>query len=208
MLICETKLSILSGMIRERFSSARELALPEGTGKGYSFKDIEAFINASPLHVATYGSLAQEEREPIIDLPKLGELLMTRRTKAGITRPGLAKRVEVSPSYVWLVEKAVPRKDGKCTRPSRDVLERWTAFLGWDREHQEQILGMAGYEVAAARTETQSELAGLEEKVLGSRIHKLVTSPELSKHQGQILSEVDGFLQWLEFKYSNKGYKS
>lgn len=160
------------------------------------------------LYGATHEPLIQAgQPESLVDLPKLGELLKARRVEIGITKPALARRIGIGPSYVWLIENAVPRKSGRATRPSRRVLSLWTAVLEWDQEHQEQLLAMAGYEAITPHTEKALDLAELEERVLQNRIHKLVTSPELSSHQNEILNELNGFVQWIEFKYSNKENK-
>ena len=62
----------------------------------------------------------------------------------------IARRVGVSPTYIWIVEHARPRKGGEPSRPSEDVLRRWANALRMDERYARQILRLAGYEVESS----------------------------------------------------------
>jgi transcriptional regulator with XRE-family HTH domain len=80
-----------------------------------------------------------------IDLATLGTDLRIRRRSLRIPSAELARRLEVSPTYVWLIEGAKRRSSGEPSRPSEDLLLRWTRVLGLDREETRRMLELAGY---------------------------------------------------------------
>jgi transcriptional regulator with XRE-family HTH domain len=80
-----------------------------------------------------------------IDLATLGTDLRIRRRSLRIPSAELARRLEVSPTYVWLIEGAKRRSSGEPSRPSKDLLLRWTRVLGMDREETRRMLELAGY---------------------------------------------------------------
>lgn len=91
-----------------------------------------------------------------MNLLELGTALRERREALGIPRTELARRVGVTPTYIWLVETAKPRPNGEPSRPTAGVLERWTEALGMDRRYRDQALRLAGY----GEVETVSEVGG------------------------------------------------
>jgi transcriptional regulator with XRE-family HTH domain len=80
-----------------------------------------------------------------MDLRRLGSVLREQREAVGIPAAEIARRVGVSPTYIWMVEQARPRKGGEPSRPSEPVLERWTRALGMDARYARQVLLLAGY---------------------------------------------------------------
>jgi transcriptional regulator with XRE-family HTH domain len=80
-----------------------------------------------------------------MNLQRLGAVLHERREALGIPRTEIARRVGVTPTYVWLIEGARPRKNGEPSRPTEAVLERWARALGMDDRYTRQILLLAGY---------------------------------------------------------------
>src|ERR1700732_1506674 len=81
-----------------------------------------------------------------MDLVRLGQELRQRRKVGGIARTRLARRVGVSPTYLWMLEEAKPRANGEPSRPSRYLLMQLAAELDMDVQHTEWILGLADYE--------------------------------------------------------------
>jgi transcriptional regulator with XRE-family HTH domain len=79
------------------------------------------------------------------DLSRLGHELRTRRRALRIPSAELARRIGVSPTYVWLIEQSKPRKSGEPSRPREDLLRRWMAALGMDASEAQQIREFAGY---------------------------------------------------------------
>jgi transcriptional regulator with XRE-family HTH domain len=73
-----------------------------------------------------------------VEVLELARVLRERREAIGTPKAEIARRVEVSESYVGMVEQG--RR-----RPSKAVLERWTAALGWDEASTQQVLTMAGH---------------------------------------------------------------
>lgn len=92
-----------------------------------------------------------------MDLVKLGEELRARRKALGIPRAELARRVGVTPTYIWLIENARPRKGGEPSRPSQEVLLRWARTLGIDERYTRRTLAMAGYAPASPEDQRQPE---------------------------------------------------
>ena len=81
-----------------------------------------------------------------MDLHRLGTVLREQRAVIGIPAAEVARRIGVSPTYVWMVERARPRKGGEPSRPSRALLEQWAHVLGMDERYRRQVLLLAGYE--------------------------------------------------------------
>ncbi|HLJ66843.1 MAG TPA: helix-turn-helix transcriptional regulator [Chloroflexota bacterium] len=89
-----------------------------------------------------------------MDLDRLGTALRERREALGIPRTELARRVGVTPTYIWLVENAKPRQSGQPSRPAEHVIERWTRALGMDERYTRQALRLAGYGEQQAPVDT------------------------------------------------------
>jgi transcriptional regulator with XRE-family HTH domain len=81
----------------------------------------------------------------MIDLPTLGRELRQRRRALRIPSAEFARRIGVSQTYVWLIEAAKPRPSGEPSRPSEDVLQRWTEALGMTEPEALHIHELAGY---------------------------------------------------------------
>jgi transcriptional regulator with XRE-family HTH domain len=83
--------------------------------------------------------------ETMLDLSTLGRELRTRRRALRIPSAELARRIGVSPTYVWLIEHAKPRTNGEPSRPSEDLLRRWISAIGMGASEAQQIRELAGY---------------------------------------------------------------
>lgn len=81
-----------------------------------------------------------------MDLEKLGATMQERRTALGIPRAVVARRIGVSPSYLWMLEEAKPRASGEPSRPSRALLQSWGHALGLDEEGTVYVMSLADYE--------------------------------------------------------------
>jgi transcriptional regulator with XRE-family HTH domain len=81
----------------------------------------------------------------MLDLPALGVELRRRRRALRIPSAEFARRIGVSQTYVWLIEAAKPRASGEPSRPSEDLLQRWTAALGMSESESRRIRELAGY---------------------------------------------------------------
>src|SRR5579872_2850279 len=81
----------------------------------------------------------------MLDLPTLGVELRRRRRALRIPSAEFARRIGVSQTYVWLIEAAKPRSSGEPSRPSEDLLQRWTAALGMSESESRRIRELAGY---------------------------------------------------------------
>ncbi|HZU14496.1 MAG TPA: helix-turn-helix transcriptional regulator [Chloroflexota bacterium] len=80
-----------------------------------------------------------------MDLEELGRLLRGRREALDLTRDELARRVGVTPTYIFMIESARPRSGGSPSRPKRETLKRWLDALGLDRDEANRALDLAGY---------------------------------------------------------------
>jgi transcriptional regulator with XRE-family HTH domain len=81
----------------------------------------------------------------MLDLQTLGGELRRRRRALRIPSAELARRIGISQTYIWLIEKAKPRTSGEPSRPSEDLLRRWTAVLGMGEAEARGIYELAGY---------------------------------------------------------------
>lgn len=81
----------------------------------------------------------------MIDLAGLGRELRTRRKALRVPSAELARRIGVSPTYIWLIEQARPRPSGQPSRPSEDVLSQWMLALGMSEEERQRLRELAGY---------------------------------------------------------------
>jgi transcriptional regulator with XRE-family HTH domain len=85
------------------------------------------------------------DSDHMLDLPRLGHELRIRRRALRIPSAELARRIGVSPTYIWLIEQSKPRKGGEPSRPSEDLLRRWMTALGMDASESQRIGELAGY---------------------------------------------------------------
>jgi transcriptional regulator with XRE-family HTH domain len=93
-----------------------------------------------------------------VDLQTLGTVLEARRSELGIPRTVLARKVGISPSYMWMVETAAVRKGGQPSRPSRDLLEAWTEALLGDAVFRAKVLMLAGHTASSEGTDLPAPL--------------------------------------------------
>jgi transcriptional regulator with XRE-family HTH domain len=100
----------------------------------------------------------------MLDLPTLGRELRAQRRSLRIPSAELARRIGVSPTYIWLIEHAKPRSNGEPSRPSDDLLRRWTSATGMIGSQTREMRELAGYfgsDIAYERhtaSETSSEM--------------------------------------------------
>ena len=73
-----------------------------------------------------------------MELLELARVLRERRESIGISKAKIARRVEVSESFVAMAEQG-------SRRPSKAVLERWASALGLDAASTRQLLALAGH---------------------------------------------------------------
>lgn len=141
-----------------------------------------------------------------MELLELARVLREQRESIGIPKATIARRVEVSEGYVAMVEQ------GK-RRPSKAVLERWAAALGWDEVSTRQLWTLAGHITLEQHSAPSPRLpfaAGAlhfpqprrmeRERV----IHELVgvlNRAEVSEETWQeTLGLLESFLKWLMFR--------
>jgi transcriptional regulator with XRE-family HTH domain len=141
-----------------------------------------------------------------MELLELARVLRERREAIGIPKAEIARRVEVSESYVAMVEQ------GK-RRPSRAVLERWAAALGWDEVYTQQLLTLAGH-IAQEQGSTPSPrlpFAGgamhfpqprrMDRERVIQELLEVLNRAELSEEEWQeTLELLESFLEWLKFR--------
>jgi transcriptional regulator with XRE-family HTH domain len=113
-----------------------------------------------------------------MDLERLGSVLRERREALGIPAAEIARRVGVSPAYVWMVENARPRKSGEPSRPREAVLDRWTRALGMDERYARQVLRLGGYGGEEEKTVSTEAIAArplagpaMMQALVGSPVH-------------------------------------
>jgi predicted transcriptional regulator len=79
------------------------------------------------------------------DLKRVGQWLRARRTEQHIARTDLARRVGVSPTYLWMVEEARERASGEASQPSQFLLRQLATELGMTERESHDLLRLAGY---------------------------------------------------------------
>jgi transcriptional regulator with XRE-family HTH domain len=141
-----------------------------------------------------------------MELSELGRVLRERRKAIGIPKAEIARRVEVSKSYVGMVEQ------GK-RRPSKPVLEHWAAALGWDEDYTEQLLALAGH-IALEQDSTPSprtpfadgalhfpQPRRMEKERIIQEVLGMLNRAEVSEKVWQeTLELLESFVEWLKFR--------
>ena|SRR5947208_6400900 len=141
-----------------------------------------------------------------MELSELGSVLRERREAIGISKAEIARRVEVSESYVGMVER------GK-RRPSKPVLEPWAATLGWDEVYTQQLLALAGH-ISQEQDSTPSPrlpfAAGAlhfpqprrmeRERVIQEFVEVLNRAEVSDEDWQETLRLLESFLEWLKFR--------
>ena len=149
-----------------------------------------------------------------MDMEELGQVLLERREALGISRAEIARRIGVSPSYVWLVEEAKPRKSGNPSQPSKEVLESWAKVLGWDAPYTRQLLVLSGHIPSAPSATTRPHrlpfTAGtlhfpqpkkMEEEVLIQKLRELLRRSSASEEKREEVVELlQSFFEWLDYR--------
>jgi len=84
-----------------------------------------------------------------MDLQQFGALMEAQREQIGKTRAELARELGVSANYLWMIERAKPRRSGAPSQPSRRLVERWATIL-WEGDENlpDIVVGaavLAGY---------------------------------------------------------------
>ena len=146
-----------------------------------------------------------------MDLVELGRLLHERREALGIPRAVVARRIGVTPSYVWMVEQAKKRKTGQPSQPSKDLLIQWAKALGWDEPYTRQLLVLAGHVQSDSASGLSLPFGGagalhfpqprsMEEEALIQELRELL---QLAAARETTRAEVFGllrsFFKWLKF---------
>lgn len=141
-----------------------------------------------------------------MELLELARVLRERRESIGIPKAEIARRVEVSESYVAMVEQ-------EKRRPSKAKLERWAAALGWDAVYTRQLLALAGHLTQEQESAPSPRLpfAGgalhfpqprrLERERVIQEVLGVLNRAEVSEENWQETLELLGsFLEWLKFR--------
>lgn len=137
---------------------------------------------------------------------ELGRVLRERRDNIGIPKAEIARRAEVSESYVGMVEQGI-------RRPSKGVLERWATALGWDASYTRQLLVLAGHGTQEQESTPSPRLpfaAGAlhfpqprrmeKERVIQELLGVLNRAEENEKVWQETLELLGSFLGWLKFR--------
>lgn len=161
----------------------------------------------------------------------LGQVLRERREAIGLSRSAVARRVEVSDSYISMVERAIPQRGGRPSQPSVDVLSRWFAALGWgqasaeDRRYIDRLLALAGHagpdeqpdlglpfggasalhypQPRRLRRQIEAEQA-LEE--IGRKLDEVAVRPDVDDERwAEFQALLHSFVEWLDFRLGEKG---
>ena len=141
-----------------------------------------------------------------MELAELGRVLRERREAIGISKAEIARRVEVSESFVAMTEQGT-------RRPSKAVLERWAEALGWDEVYTRQLLIMAGHLAPEqdSRPSPRLPFSGgalhfpqpkrMERERVIQELQKLLNRAEVSEKDWQeTLKLLESFLEWLKFR--------
>ena len=147
-----------------------------------------------------------------MDLVELGRVLQERRKALGIPQAELARRIEVSASYVWMIEQAKRRESGEPSQPSEVLLEKWADALGWDDPYTRQLLALAGHTTPSSTSTPSLPFGGagalhfpqprsMEEEVLVEELRELLTlAREHEEKWEEVVGLLRSFLRWLRFR--------
>jgi transcriptional regulator with XRE-family HTH domain len=141
-----------------------------------------------------------------MELAELGRVLRERREAIGISKAEIARRVEVSESFIAMTEKGT-------RRPSKAVLEHWAEALGWDTVYARQLLAMAGHipPEQDSRPAPRLPFAGgalhfpqpkmMERERVIQELQRVMNRAEVSEKDWQeTLKLLESFLEWLKFR--------
>jgi transcriptional regulator with XRE-family HTH domain len=141
-----------------------------------------------------------------MELAELGRALRERREAIGISKAEIARRVEVSESFVAMTEQGT-------RRPSKIVLERWAGALGWDAVYTRQLLIMAGHlapDQDSRPSPTLPFTGGAlhfpqpkrmeRERVIQELQRVLNRAEESDQGWQETVALLESFVQWLKFR--------
>jgi transcriptional regulator with XRE-family HTH domain len=141
-----------------------------------------------------------------MNLSELSRVLRERREAIGIPKAEIARRVEVSESYIAMIEQGE-------RRPSKAVLERWAEALGWDAVYSHQLLVLAGHSASEQDSAPAPRLpfAGgalhfpqpkrMERERVIQELQVVLKRAEISdKDWQETLKLLESFLEWLKFR--------
>jgi len=145
-----------------------------------------------------------------VEVLELARVLRERREAIGTSKAEIARRVEVSESYVSMAER------GK-RRPSKSVLERWATALGWDELYTQQLLALAGHTspVKYSTPSPRVPFAGgalhfpqprrmEKERVIQELLGVLSRAEESEEGWRETLGLLESFVEWLNFRLEDK----
>lgn len=151
-----------------------------------------------------------------MDLIALGKELEKRRRGLGIPRAEAARRIGVSPNYVWTIERARLRKHGEPSQPSKDVLARWADVLGGDTAYIQRLLILAGhitpehdrspdlplFFATGAPHYPQARAAERDRQSVLQHASELLDLVEGSQRDwNEVVALIRSHLDWLQFRY-------
>jgi transcriptional regulator with XRE-family HTH domain len=134
-------------------------------------------------------------------LATMGKLLRERRDDLGLSRAQIARRTEVTPTYIYLIEQARSPKGRNPYKPRSDVLLRWASALDLDQSEANHVLSLAGYEPMRAgdawydvvKSRSSGEHATAQNPAahtVSTRSHRSPTKKEIAKQRSELLDQV------------------
>lgn len=149
------------------------------------------------------------------NLERLGKRLLERRTELGLRRAELGRRIGVSATYIGLVERAQPRREGRAgpSRPTVAVLRAWARALDMDVQETREVLNLAGHRVhlsgdgldavptgATGLRERQGAYGPIEEDALVERVRDVLRLARLRGMNDEALQILDEVVQLVQFR--------
>ena len=152
-----------------------------------------------------------------MDLIELGRTLRQRREDIGVPRAVLAQRIGVSSTYMWMIERAAPRKNGEPSQPSKELVERWAAALGLSALAVAEALALAGHVSPTTRTARRSlltfggfsfpDIANAPETIL-EELQLLLKDGRLSpSEQAALLENLKSIIALLRDRYPRSSHR-
>lgn len=136
------------------------------------------------------------------NLPELGQILESRRKDIGISRALLARKIGISTSYAWMIERARGRKGIEPSYPSEVVLERWADELRFTNQERRRARSLAGYESGISVFEESDR------EMIIENIDSILNNPALTTTQrSNALHTIHSFTAWLRTEYERSGQK-
>jgi transcriptional regulator with XRE-family HTH domain len=134
-------------------------------------------------------------------LAAMGKLLRGRRDDLGLSRAEIARRTEVTPTYIYLIEQARSPKGRNPYKPRSDVLLRWASALDLDQSEANNVLSFAGYEPMRAgdawydviKSRASGENANAQSPAahaVSTRSRRSPTKKEIANQRSELLDQV------------------